>query len=141
MLIQQQENGLVAPIAYASRTLQKHEQNYGVIELEALGVVWAIRHFRPYLYGHACKVYTDHEALRSLLNTLQPSGKLARWELTIQELDLEIHYSPGRFNQAADPLSHQPVPNVLLEDPVQAKDGKETVHQLMTSVNQEVESL
>ena len=83
VLSQQQESGFTAPIAYASRTLQKHEQNYGTTELEALGVVWAVRHFRPYLYGHACKVHTDHEALRSLLNTPHPSGKLARWGLSI----------------------------------------------------------
>jgi len=63
VLSQQQESGLVTPIAYTSRTLQRHEQNYGVTELEALGVVWAIRHFRPYLYGHSCTVNTDHEAL------------------------------------------------------------------------------
>ena len=29
ILAQEQENGTVRPIAYASRTLQKHEQNYG----------------------------------------------------------------------------------------------------------------
>ena len=89
-ILSHQQEMLVA-IAYASRILPKHEQNYGVTELEALGVVWCIRHFRPYLYGHACKVYTDHEGLKSLLNTLHPSGKLARWGLAIQELDLEIH--------------------------------------------------
>ena len=77
MLSQQQENRLVAPIAYASWRLQKHEQNYGVTELEALGVVWAIQHFRPYLYGNACKVYTDHESLKSLLKTLYPSRKFS----------------------------------------------------------------
>ena len=98
-------------------------------------MAWAFRHFRPYLNGHACKVYTDHEALKSLLNTPHPSGKLARWGLTIQELDLEIHYRPGQFNQAADALSCQPVPNVSLEGPVPAKDGEETVHQLNISEN------
>ena len=54
VLAQKQENGLVAPIAFASRTLQKYEQHYGVTELEALEVVWATKHFRPYLYGHVC---------------------------------------------------------------------------------------
>ena len=38
-------------------------------ELEALGAVWAVKHFRPYLYGHSCHLYTDHDALKSLLNT------------------------------------------------------------------------
>ena len=32
-------------------------------ELEGLGVVWAANHFRPYLYGHPCTVFTDHQAL------------------------------------------------------------------------------
>ena len=65
--------------------------------------------FRSYLYGHRCDVYTDHEALRSLLNTPHPSGKLARWGLAIQELDLQIHYRPGKRNANADALSRSPV--------------------------------
>lgn len=103
VLAQKAEDGSVHPIAYASRTLQPHERNYGVMELEALGVVWAVKHFRPYLYGHRYKVFTDHEALKSLLNTAHPSGKLARWGLVLQELDLEIRYAN------ADSLSQSPV--------------------------------
>ena len=108
VLSQEQEDGTVRPIAYASRTLQAHERNYGSTELEALGVVWAVRHFRQYLYGHCCHVFTDHEALKSLLNSPHPSGKLARWGLAIQELDLHIHYKPGRKNEKADALSRSP---------------------------------
>ena len=78
VLAQEQENKLVASIAFASRTLQKHEKNYCATELEALAVVWGIKHFRPYLYGNTCDVYTDHEALA------QYPGKLARWGLAIQ---------------------------------------------------------
>ena len=72
-------------------------------------MVWAVKHFRPYLYGHRCEVYTDHEALRSLLNTPHPSGKLARWRPAIQALDLQIHYWPGKQNANADALSKSPV--------------------------------
>ncbi len=75
---------------------EHHERNYGVTELEALGVVWAVKHFRPYLYGHKCEVFTNHEALKSLLNTPHPSGKLARWGLALQELELDFRYRPGR---------------------------------------------
>lgn len=54
ILSQQQPDGTVHPITFASRTLQPHERNYGISELEALGVVLAVKHFRHYLYGHHC---------------------------------------------------------------------------------------
>ena len=78
-------------------------------ELEGLGVVWAVKHFRPYLYGHQCDIYTDHEALKSLLNTPQPSGKLARWGMAIQELDVRILHRSGKHNANADALSRVPL--------------------------------
>ena len=67
-----------------------------------------MRHFCQYLYGHHCHVFTDHEALKSLLNSPHPSGKLACCGLAIQELDLLIHYKPGRKNEKADALSRSP---------------------------------
>ena len=109
VLSQCQDDGSIRPMAFASRTLQPHERRYGIFELEALGVVWAVRHFRHYLYGFPCTVYTDHEALKSLLNTPHPSGKLARWGMAIQELNLKIEYRPGRSNAKADALSRYPV--------------------------------
>ena len=65
VLSQQPDDGSTRrrPIAYDSRTLQKHERNYGISELEALAVVCATKHFHAYLYGHRCKVLTDHSAL------------------------------------------------------------------------------
>ena len=72
--------------------------------------MWAVKHFRPYLYGHPCEVFTDHSALTSLLNTPQPSGKLARWGMAIQELELKIRHRSGRNNGNADALSRTPLP-------------------------------
>lgn len=108
VLSQEQGDGSQRPIAFASQTLQTHEKNYGVTELEALAVVWAVKHFRAYIYGNHCTIYTDHQALRCLLNTPQPSGKLARWGMAFQELDLTILYRPGRVNEKADALSRHP---------------------------------
>ena len=39
VLSQTQADGSVHPIAYASRTVDKHERNYGISELETLGLV------------------------------------------------------------------------------------------------------
>ena len=147
VLAQEVEDGTLHPVAYASRTLQPHEQNYGATELEALGVVWATKHFRHYLYGHKCLIFTDHEALKSLLNTPHPSGKLARWGLILQDMELEIKYRSGKKNSNADALSRYPVstPTKPLQDTsvtevngvvaaldssreVESKDGESTLH-------------
>ena len=61
VLALKQEDGSVLLLAYASCYLQKNERNYGVTELEALAVVWGVKHFRPYLHGH-CEVCTCYSA-------------------------------------------------------------------------------
>jgi len=109
VLAQSQVDGSIQPIVYANRSLQEHEKRYGITELEGLGVVWAVKHFRTYLYGHQCDIYTDHEALKSLLNTPQPSGKLARCGMAIQELDVQILHRSGKHNANTDALSRAPV--------------------------------
>ena len=64
-------------------------------------------------------VFMDHEALRSLLNTPHPSGKLARWGLALQELDLQIH-RPGKHNVDADALSRFPLSVAVESSPQNA---------------------
>jgi len=102
MLSQKQTNGQIAPIAYPSQTLQQHETRYGISELEVSAVVWATKNFRAYLY-------TDHEALQALLNTSHLSGKPARWGMALQEMDLHLHYQPGKTNQNTGTLSCTPI--------------------------------
>ena len=116
VLAQKNADGTPRPIAYASRSLQRHERIYGITQLEGLGVVWAVKHFRPYLYGHKCEVFTDHVALKSLLNTPQPSEKLARWGMAIQELDLMISHQAGKHNANADALFKSPLPHSFETD-------------------------
>ena len=105
------KNNRAHPIAYASCSFNPHEKNYGISELEPLGLVWAVKHFRAYLLGHRCIVYTDHAACTFLLSRSHSSAKLARWALLIQEMDLEIRQRSrlGRLNTNADALSRNPV--------------------------------
>ncbi|VVA40329.1 PREDICTED: retrotransposon, partial [Prunus dulcis] len=52
-------------IAYASRQLKKHEQNYPVHDLELAAVVFALKIWRHYLYGETCQIFTDHKSLKT----------------------------------------------------------------------------
>ena len=54
------QNGRV--IAYASRQLKKHEQNYQTHDLELAAVVFALKIWRHYLYGIPCQIFTDHKS-------------------------------------------------------------------------------
>ena len=100
------------PVAYASRALSPQERKYAITELETLAVVWAIQHFHAYLYGHSVMVYTDHSAVKAVLETPSPSGKHARWWSKVfgsGVKKLEIVYRAGRENGNADALSSAPV--------------------------------
>ena len=109
VLSQKQDDGLVHPVAFASRSLQPHEKSYSSTELETLGLVWAVKHFRPYLLGYHTTVFTDHSVCTSLLNSSKPSAKLARWAMIVQEFDLSIKHRSGRSNANSDALSRNPV--------------------------------
>ena len=108
-ILAQKQGDFERVISYASRTLLKNERNYSPIELECLAVIWAVKHFRPYLYGHHFTVYTDHAPLRWLLSIKNPSGRFARWALALQEFDLEILHRSGKSNSNADCLSRTPL--------------------------------
>ena len=56
------QNGKV--IAYASRQLKKHEQNYPTHNLEMATVVFSLKLWRHYLYSVPCKIYTDYKSLK-----------------------------------------------------------------------------
>ena len=77
ILSQEHTDGKLHPVAYASRALSHTEKRYAITDLETLAVVWAVTHFHAYLYGHDVLVYTDHSAVRAVLETPSVSGKHA----------------------------------------------------------------
>ncbi len=103
--MQREEGKRPHAIAYASRVLASAESKYSETHLKALVVVLALHDFRDIFFGYPVTVYTGHIAVTQLLHGKNLTGRLARWNLTIQQFDHILKYLPGKANTVADALS------------------------------------
>ena len=100
-------DGVEKPVAFFSRQLQGAQKLYSATELEGLAVFKSIFFFDHFLYGRKFLVYTDHQALVSLLRSKRLNKRLQGWILRLMEFEFEIIYRPGTANGDADGLSRQ----------------------------------
>ena len=107
-LVQADDEGHEYVIAYASRSNNAAEANYSSYEGECLAAVWAVVHFRPYLYGQSFTLVTDHQPLRWLMTNDKLTGKVARWALILQEYDFDVVHKAGTAHLDTDGISRNP---------------------------------
>lgn len=106
-------------VSFISRSLTASERKYSTTEKECLAVLWAIERFRPYVEATRFTVVTDHFALLWLHNLKDPSGRLARWSVKLQQYDFDIVHRRGKENTVPDALSRSvPIVNELSIDPL-----------------------
>jgi ribonuclease HI len=94
-------------VAYASRKLRKHEENYPRHDLELAAVIHALKIWRHYLMGNKCDIYTDHKSQKYIFTQSELNLRQRRWLELIKDYDLNIHYHPGKANFVADALSRK----------------------------------
>ena len=99
-------------IAYASRQLKKHEQNYPTQYLELAVVVFALRIWSHYLYGVPCRIFTDHKSLQYLFTHKELNMKQRRWVELIKDYECTIEYHLGKANVVADALNRKPTGSI-----------------------------
>jgi hypothetical protein len=93
------------PLSFASRKLSTTEINYTTTEREGLSMVYTLHKFLHYLLARHFKMFTDHSALKYLVNKPVLGGRICRWLFLFQEYDFEIIVKPGRMNKGPEHLS------------------------------------
>ena len=102
-------------VAYASRQLKPHEQNYPTHDLELAAVVFALKIWRHYLYGEKCRIFTDHKSLKYLLTQKELNLRQRRWFELFKDYECIIDDHPDKANVVANALSWNTVAALSLQ--------------------------
>ncbi|KAA3487385.1 DNA/RNA polymerases superfamily protein [Gossypium australe] len=73
----------------------------------SLGLVFALKIWRQYLYGGRCIIYIDHKSLKYLLTQKELKFRQHRWIELLKDYDSTIEYHPGKANVVANALSRR----------------------------------
>ena len=104
----------------ASRSLSASEQNYSMIEKEALAIVFGIKKFHQYLFGRCFSLLTDHRPLTLLLGPkhgipVLAAFRLQCWAIQLSAYQYDIEYQASKDHANADKLSR--LPRNTVEEP------------------------
>ena len=94
-------------VAYGSRQLKNHEQNYPTHDIKLAAVVFALKIWRHYLYGEQFEVYSDHKSLKYIFMQQDLNMRQRRWMEFLEDYDFTLHYHPSKANVVADALSRK----------------------------------
>jgi hypothetical protein len=108
-------------VAFFNRPVAPWHQALAAYERELIGLVQAVRHLRPYLWGRRFEVKTDHYSLKYLLDQRLSTIPQHHWVGKLLGFDFTVEYKPGHTNAVADALSRRDTPEagsvLLLSDP------------------------
>ena len=79
-------------IAYGSRHLKVHENNYPTHDLELVAVVFALKLWRHYLYGVHVDVFTDHKNLQYAFTQRELNLHQRRWLELLKDYEMNVYY-------------------------------------------------
>jgi len=92
---------------FSIEAMAPHHAKLPTYERELIGLVKAVRNWRPYLWGRAFTVCTDHHSLKFLLDEWLTTIPQHNWVSKSFGYDITIEYCPGKQNVAANALSRR----------------------------------
>ena len=70
-----------------------------------MAMIYALQKFRHYFLGSHFNFFTNHSALKYLVNKLVLEGRICRWLLLFQEFSFKVIFKHGRCNVGSYHLS------------------------------------
>src|SRR6266581_5629167 len=104
---QQEKDGQLKVIGYASGTFDKCEIRYCITRKELAALIFGLKHYRQYLLGRTFKVRSDHAALRYLRSATELIGQQGRWLATLEEFNFQLDHRAGLLHGNADSMSRK----------------------------------
>ena len=97
-------------VTFYSNTFTPTKRNYDIYEQEFLGVLKALKHFRPHVTATEIPVtiLTDHTNLTHWKAMRKVNRRVARWFTEIQDYNLTIKHVLGKIHTAPDMLPRPP---------------------------------
>lgn len=117
-------------------------------EKDLIGLVKAIKHWRPYVWGLKFLVRTDHYSLKFLLEQKVLSPLQQHWFSKLMGFTFSVEYKAGRQNIVADSLSCREednsslmaicMPQLCLFDEIQFKESSNSLLKFSISSQKQI---
>ena len=92
-------------VAYGSRQLKNHEQNYPTHDLELATIVFTLKIWYHYLYDKQIEVFLDHKSLMYIFTQWDLNMRQLRWMEYLEDYEFTLHNHLGKENLVVDALN------------------------------------
>ena len=109
----QEYNGILMPLEYRSKTLDKAARKWAIHDKELYAIIDATQHWRQYLQDKKFFVLSDHLPLKHFQTQPKLSARQIRYLDHLAMFEWEFIFVQGKDNVFGDPLSRPPSPLAL----------------------------
>ena len=96
-------DGIDQPVAFVSRSLNKSQLRWSVIQKEAYGIFHSCMYLQALLRDRLSKIKTDHRNLLFIKEATNPM--IVRWYMALSGFSFTLEFIPGVDNNIADAMS------------------------------------
>ena len=94
-------------VAYGSRQLKNHEQNYPTHDLELAAIVFTLNIWHHYFCGEQFEIFSNHKSLKYIFKQQDLNMRQRRWMEYLEDYDFTFHYHSGKKNVVVNALSRK----------------------------------